>query len=121
MINSKNLFVVMLFLITSCIQPEETVSSLDGNQSPVIREIIIDKQSIATGEFTTISVDAVDPDGGELNYSWHAFIGDIIGSGSIIRYTASYCCVGVNTIRLTVSDNNGANVSRTIDIVITEN
>lgn len=115
------IFLIITFLINSCIQPESTITSFDGNQSPIIRKISIDKPSIRTGEFTTISIDAIDPDGGELNYSWHAVIGDLIGSGAVIRYTASYCCVGVNTIRLTVSDNSGAKVSESIDIVITEN
>lgn len=120
-IQNRSVFIAVILTIIflqGCIQPESNVASFDGNQNPVIKKITADKLGIKSGEFTTITVEAFDPDGGELDYSWHAFLGDIIGSGSSIRYTASYCCLGVNTINLTVTDAAGAKVSQSINIEI---
>ncbi|MBI3124033.1 MAG: hypothetical protein HYZ10_06475 [Ignavibacteriales bacterium] len=111
-------YVVAILLLSGCTQPESNIASFDGNQSPVIKKISADKIGIKSGEFTTLTVEAFDPDGEELDYSWHAFLGDIIGSGSSVRYTASYCCVGVNTINVTVTDAAGAKVSQSINIQI---
>lgn len=111
-------YLIAVLFLTGCMQPESNVVSFEGNQSPIIKKLTADKLGIKSGGFTTITVEAVDPDGGELDYSWHAFLGDIIGSGSTVRYTASYCCLGVNTITLTVTDAAGAKVSQSINIEI---
>lgn len=84
-----------LILITSCVQPESTVSSLDGNNSPVIESIFVDPVIINVGTTAIIKVNANDPDSDQLTYGWSTALGDIIGSGAEVRYTAAFCCVGI--------------------------
>ncbi len=107
-----------LILITSCVQPESTVSSLDGNNSPVIESIFVDPVIINVGTTAIIKVNANDPDSDQLTYGWSTALGDIIGSGAEVRYTAAFCCVGINIITVTVSDTRGAKVSKDILIEI---
>lgn len=116
---SKILLLIFLFSITfSCVQPESTVASLDGNNSPVIVDVFVDPLIINVGSAATIKVTAYDPDGDALSFSWSSALGDIIGSGSEVRYTAAFCCVGLNTITVTVSDSKGAKVSRDVRVEI---
>lgn len=117
-------FKMNLFLLTilisfiGCVQPESIVSSQGGNNSPVIEDIIVDPRVINVGTTATIKVIARDPDGDQLSYGWTSALGDIIGSGSEVRYTAAFCCVGSNIITVTVSDIKGAKASQDILIVI---
>ena len=105
-------------LIYSCVQPTSTEVNIDGNNEPVINDITIDPLFIRVGSSTTITVDATDPDGNLLSYSWAVALGDIIGSGNQVRYTAAFCCVGINTINLVVTDSRGASVSQTINLEV---
>ncbi len=109
---------ILLILVTGCVQPESTVSSLGGNNSPVIESIFVDPVFINVGSTATIKVNASDPDSDQLNYGWSTALGDIIGSGAEVRYTAAFCCVGSNIITVTVSDTRGAKVSKDILIEI---
>ena len=102
----------------SCVQPESTISSLGGNNSPVIEDVYVNPAFITVGTTATIEVTASDPDGDQLQYSWSSALGDIIGSGANVRYSAAYCCVGSNIITVVVSDVKGAKVSEDIIIEI---
>lgn len=108
----------IIFICISCIQPESTVSSIGGNNSPVIEDVFVDPSFITVGTTATIEITATDPDGDQLQYSWSTALGDIIGSGAEVRYTAAYCCVGANIITVVVSDIKGAKVSEDIIIEI---
>lgn len=110
-------FAIIIF-ISGCAQPESTVSSLGGNNSPIIDNVLVDPIFINVGTTATIKVSARDPDGDQLSYSWFSSLGDIIGSGPEVRYTAAFCCVGINTITVTVSDTKGAKTSKDILIEI---
>jgi hypothetical protein len=112
-------FIFFIAFISGCVQPESTVSSLDGNHSPVIESILVDPPVISVGTTASIKVNASDPDGDQLSFSWFTTLGDIIGSGSEVRYSAAFCCVGSNTVTVIVSDIKGAKVSEDIRIEIT--
>ena len=112
------LFFSGALLISGCVQPESAVSSLEGNTSPIIESVLVQPFVINIGTTATIKVTATDADGDQLQYAWSAALGDIIGSGSEVRYTASFCCVGVNIVTVTVSDTKGAKVSEDIQIEI---
>ncbi|HSW54833.1 MAG TPA: hypothetical protein VLH59_07070 [Ignavibacteriaceae bacterium] len=112
------LFLLAAFIISGCVQPESTLSSLEGNNSPVIDEVYVDPPFITVGTTATIEVTASDPDGDQLQYSWSTALGDIIGSGAVVRYSAAYCCVGSNIVTVVVSDVKGAKVSEDIRIEI---
>lgn len=118
--NKKNkfLFISLLLLIVGCVQPESTVSSIGGNNSPVVESVYVDPPFMTVGTTATIEVTASDPDGDQLQYSWSSALGDIIGSGANVRYSAAYCCVGSNVVTVVVSDVKGAKVSKDIIIEI---
>jgi hypothetical protein len=109
---------VSSLIICSCIQPLPTDSSVSGNQNPVIEKILIDPVYIRVGSSTKITVMANDPEGDALSYSWNAPLGDIIGSGAEVYYTATYCCVGQNRVNVIVKDVKGGSTSASVDIVV---
>lgn len=111
-------FVVLIFLIVGCAQPQPSESNASGNQNPIIRSLKAEPPGITVGSSCTVTVDAVDPDGDPLAYQWNASAGDIIGEGTSIRYTASFCCTGSNRVTVTVKDNRGGSSSRSIDVYV---
>ena len=106
------------FLLLGCVQPTDSNVNTDGNSNPVINSITINPVFIRVGTTTTVTVDATDSDGDNLSYSWTVALGDIIGSGKQVRYTAAFCCVGINTINVVVKDSKGASVRGTINVEI---
>jgi hypothetical protein len=112
------LMAAILILNYGCVQPEEINSSSAGNSAPEIINVFVDPLFIKVGDTAVITVIAEDPDGDKLSYEWASAIGDIIGSGASVRYSAAYCCVGTNTVTVSVSDFKGAKVSRGINIEI---
>ena len=56
--------------------------------------------------------------GSNLNYGWEADHGNIVGSGSQVKYAAGECCVGLNTITCRVFNDTGE-VSDTIKVRVT--
>lgn len=117
---SKLIFIFSFTAIQfiGCVQPESAVSSLGGNNPPVIESVFLDPLVINVGTTATIIVNAYDPDGDQLTYAWSTALGDIIGSGSQVRYTAAFCCVGSNNITLIVSDTRGGKATEEIRIEI---
>ena len=109
---------LLLIINSGCVQPESIISSSNGNLSPVVKSVSVDPLYITVGSSATITVDAADPDGDAISFSWSTPLGDIIGSGSQVRYTAAYCCVGTNSITIIVEDTRGAKVSKTVNIEI---
>lgn len=41
-----------------------------------------------------------------------------IGEGAEVRYTASYCCVGFNIVRVSIEDGRGGVATRSVDIPV---
>ncbi len=109
---------LLSFLLLGCVQPTDTDVNIDGNSKPVINSITINPVFVRVGTTTTVTVDATDSDGDNLSYSWTVALGDIIGSGKQVRYTAAFCCVGINTINVVVKDSKGASVRGTINVEI---
>jgi hypothetical protein len=101
-----------------CVKPESSITSSEGNRSPVIKSVLLDPLFIKVGRIANITVEAEDPDGDALSYSWSSPLGDIIGSGPSVRYSAAYCCLGINTITVVVEDSRGSKVSEFINIEI---
>lgn len=71
--------------------------------------------SVKAWDSTTITSYA---SGIDLIYAWECDHGNFNGSGTQIKYAAGECCVGVNTITCTVSNELGK-VSKTIQIEVT--
>ncbi len=112
-------FSVLSIFVYGCVQPTSVEANVDGNNNPVINSITADLLSIRVGTSTTITVDATDSDGDKLSYSWAVALGDIIGSGKQVRYTAAFCCVGINTINIVVKDSRGSTVKGSINVEVT--
>ncbi|MFQ5334943.1 MAG: PKD domain-containing protein, partial [Flavobacteriales bacterium] len=73
--------------------------------------------TINTGETSKITATA---SGENLTYNWELIsgsLGDILGSGAQVTYTASPCCTGDNTVQCTVSDGTNSE-SKTVTIVV---
>jgi len=116
------LFLSVIFLLASvfagCVQPTSTETGSGENSKPVIGSITAQPQSVKIGATSTITITASDPDGDQLSYTWTVPLGDIIGSGNKVRYTAAFCCVGVNTINVNVIDSRGASVTGKVNVEV---
>ena len=55
---------------------------------------------------------------GEIQYQWGASLGYFIGSGNEVRYSASSCCLGTNTITCLVSDQSGQAATASIKVTV---
>ncbi|GAB4286930.1 MAG: hypothetical protein Kow0098_02740 [Ignavibacteriaceae bacterium] len=112
------LFTVLLIYSTGCVQPDITTVNAEGNKQPVINSITAEPLSIKVGSTAAITVQASDPDGDPLSFSWTVALGDIIGSGNEVIYTAAFCCVGINTIYVTVEDGRGGTSTASVNIEV---
>ncbi|PID29096.1 MAG: hypothetical protein CR982_03895, partial [Candidatus Cloacimonadota bacterium] len=66
---------------------------------------------ISEGDSTSFSIDASDPDGNELNYSWKLDSTEV-STISSYKYTPDYNSAGNHTLTLSVTDNYGTKISR---------
>ncbi|MFQ5639660.1 MAG: PKD domain-containing protein [bacterium] len=104
-------------LMVGCVQPQPTEQADGSTEPPVITAVKAEPEVIQVGQSCTITCDAVNPAGGELNYSWKASLGDIVGQGNMVRYSAAYCCTGANQITVTAS-NSGGSDSETVIVTV---
>ena len=107
-----------LFVLASCVHPEETGVNPDAAANPVIVTLSADPTAISVGQSSTITVVANHPQGKPLSYRWGATTGDIIGSGESVRFSASFCCAGPNYVTVTVVDNAGGSATKNVDVFI---
>ena len=92
----------------------------DPIDKKVSDEIFIDSltasfKTVKAWDTTTIQCYAR---GNLLTYSWECDHGNFNGSGTMIKYAAGECCVGMNTIICTISNSSGQ-VSKPIKIEVT--
>ena len=83
---------------------------------PIIESVVYSPSFIAVGESSLITVTANDPNGGLLSYEWDAGLGEIIGQGSEVYFTAQWCCVGRNSIVVRVINEGGGVAVETVRI-----
>ncbi|MGH7456241.1 MAG: Ig-like domain-containing protein [bacterium] len=114
----KAIFVAMALLLSACVQPDVTGSASGPNSNPAIRNLTADPPRSRAGEIITLSTEAEDPDGDELSYEWFMTAGDIYGEGPVVRYVATYCCLGINSVTVTVKDGRGGTATKTIDVEV---
>jgi hypothetical protein len=88
------------------------------NHAPTISSLTANPVSVFTGEVSTITCTASDPDGDTLTYTWTATGGTISGSGSSIFWTAPLSS-GTYTITCTVSDGKSGSDTKNVNITVT--
>jgi hypothetical protein len=88
------------------------------NEPPVINSVTANPDSVTPGQATTLTVNADDPDGDVLTYTWAATSGTLSStSGSSVTWTAPVV-IGNYTITVTAEDPGGLKdeASRTIKV-----
>jgi len=85
---------------------------------PPVASCSADKTSVyaGTGEVVGVSVQASDPDGDPLTYSWTATGGRVDGSGPTVRWNSADTTPGVYTVTVKVDDGRGGTASCSVDI-----
>lgn len=116
---SSKLVILALFITTLVIFSGCIGTTLSINHSPTIVSLTANPQSpIEVNQSTTITCLATDQDGDTLIYSWNKTGGTITGSGSTITWTAP-AISETYAITCTVSDGNGGQDSKSINIKVT--
>lgn len=110
--------VFVVVLLSGCIQPQPTEQLSSSAQSPIIRSVVANPNSVAVGQHCTVVCDAYDPFDEPLTYRWRTEVGDIIGQGNMVRYSAAYCCVGTNRITVTVTNAQGGSTTSFVDVEV---
>jgi hypothetical protein len=111
--------VITLVVVAGCIQPQPTEQGTTSSvQNPVIRSVTANPQVVNVGQNCVVRCDAYDPLGDSLTYSWRVNLGDIVGRGSAVRYSAAYCCAGTNRITVTVSNTRGGSATGYVDVEV---
>jgi len=103
---------VLLLLLPGCGGDEEE----EPFKPLVYSSLMAVKSTIKVGETTKIKATAT---GSNLVYTWSATLGDILGSGAEVTYTASICQIGKNKITCIVSNEKNQSESKTIEIEVT--
>jgi hypothetical protein len=114
----KTILGILALLLSACVQPEVTDSASGPNSNPVIKSLTADPPRGFVGRVVTLTVEAEDPDGDELSYSWFMTAGDIYREGPVVSYVVTYCCVGINSVTVTVKDGRGGVATKTIDVEV---
>lgn len=86
-----------------------------NNTAPRINSLTASPDSVQRGESSTITCDAVDPQGGVLTYFWAATGGSISGSGQSATWTAPDT-IGVFSITCNVQNAQGTESSRKVNV-----
>jgi hypothetical protein len=95
----KRITIVMLLLMGIIL-----IACQKENKQPVIASVTANPDSVTPGQGTTLTVDASDPDGDELTYTWSATSGTLSSTtGSSVIWTAP-TAIGSYTITVKAED-----------------
>jgi hypothetical protein len=87
------------------------------NPAPSIKSLSASPQTVTGGETSTITCEANDADGDDLQYTWEATTGTYTGNGNAIIWTAPTDCQRA-TITVKVSDGQGGETSKSVTIAV---
>lgn len=105
----------VMAMMVGCVQPQPTEQS-SAPQNPVITSVTANPSTVQVGQSSVVTCDAYDPQGKSLSYNWRADLGDFVGHGSTVQYSAAYCCVGANRITVTVKNTSGGSATGFVDV-----
>ena len=110
-ITSLTVLAVTILFIGGCIPP---------NQPPAITSLQAERELVLTLESCQVDCVASDPEGGELNYEWHASGGSISGEGATTSWIAPDE-VGEYVVLVNVTDGDGNWATQSVTIAVREN
>jgi hypothetical protein len=87
------------------------------NESPVISKVAASPAAVISGDSTTITATAADPDDDPITYSWSASEGTITGTGSQVTWTSPNKS-GDFKIDVTVKDNRGGQTTGSVTVAV---
>ena len=93
---------------------KKSTTSSDTSKLFTYNGLSTDHDSIAKGNVTNIRANV----SGTATYAWSANAGDIFGSGGVILFGASTCCVGNHTITCKVSDTHNNTETKTVIVKV---
>lgn len=108
------ILVIILFIFANCKKEEKTADS--SAKLFTFNSLKADQNSIKQGDVTNISAEVT----GDVTFEWSATSGDVFGSGKVVLFGASTCCVGNHDITCTVKDKNNNSESKTVSVIVTE-
>ncbi len=110
-ITSITVLAVIILFIGSCVP---------ANQPPVITSLQAERELVLPAGSCQVECVASDPEGGELNYEWHASGGSISGEGATTTWIAPDE-VGEYVVSVNVTDGGGNSATQSVTIVVREN
>lgn len=113
-INYLIILTILAILFFSCGKNNDDIIE-DTTDQISIDSLTASFYTVKAWDTTTINCYAT---GIDLVYAWECDHGNFNGSGTQIKYAAGECCVGINTISCTVSNEFGQ-VSDDIQIEVT--
>jgi hypothetical protein len=88
------------------------------NQAPIINTLTaVPQEAVSPGTNVQLACDALDPEKGDLTYSWTASGGTITGQGTSATWTAP-SATGSYKITVTVKDPPGGTASKSVDAYV---
>ena len=99
---------VTILFISGCAPP---------NEPPVITSLQAERELVLRVESCQVECVASDPEGGELNYEWHASGGSISGEGATTTWIAPDE-VGEYVVSVNVTDGDGNSATQSVTITV---
>jgi hypothetical protein len=103
--------IIAAFLIIGCESPAAV------NHSPVIGNLVSERNVIFPLQHSEITCVASDLDSDNLSYEWSANGGSIFGEGPVVNWTAPDA-LGTYSITVAVSDGNGSQITSYLNIQV---
>jgi hypothetical protein len=107
-ITSLTVLAVTILFISGCASP---------NQPPAITSLQAERESVLLAGNCQVECVASDPEGGELNYEWHASGGNISGEGATTTWIAPDE-IGEYVVSVNVTDGDGNSATQSVTITV---
>jgi len=110
----RNLRLITLLMVVSLatLMVFNACKKDETNSNPVITAVMVNPSTVSAGGTATVTVTASDPDGDALTYAYIPNGGSIIGTGSMVSWTAPNTG-GAYSVAVTVTDGKGGTASST--------
>jgi hypothetical protein len=111
--------IVIIGLLTFSIVLSGIIGCGRAGSGSLIENLVSEYPAVKQGESTQIECITAPRYGNGLTYEWTATAGSILGTGSIVTWTAPDVC-GMYSVAVTVVDESGTEASRELSINVTK-